>query len=86
MSNFSIISLSDLDLVTGGDGQDTGIFGAGAGPNRENIEGSAGVQTPVGVKVDGSGKYQTSASDQQACIQSAIKAGADPLAAIKACR
>ncbi|HEX8110201.1 MAG TPA: hypothetical protein VF516_20865 [Kofleriaceae bacterium] len=86
MSNFTTIALTDLDLVTGGEGEDTGIFGPGAGPNRENIEGSAGFQTPVGVKVEGSGKYQTTASDQQACIQTAIKNGADPLAAVKACR
>jgi len=86
MSNFTTISLAQLDLVTGGEGEDSGIFGPGAGPNRENIEAKGTFQTPIGMKVEGGGKYQSTASDQQACIQTALKNGVAPLDAIKACR
>lgn len=86
MSNFTTISFVQLDLVTGGADEGPGIFGPGAGPNRENIEANGSFQTPVGVKVDGGGKFQTTASDQQACIQTAVKNGVAPLDAIKACR
>jgi hypothetical protein len=86
MSNFATISITQLDLVTGGADDGGGIFGPGAGPNRDNIEANGSFQTPVGVKVEGGGKYQTTQSDQQACISSAIKGGVAPLDAIKACR
>jgi hypothetical protein len=84
MSNFFTLSLADLDLVIGGEGE-SGIFSPGAGTNRQEITGNASFQTPVGVKVEGGGAYRSAESDQIACMGKLISAGADPLKAAEVC-
>lgn len=65
MSNFSTLSLAQLDLVSGGEGE---IFGPGAGEVRTNIEGNGSFQTPVGMKLEGGGKYQSTTDKGTACL------------------
>lgn len=67
MQSFEAIAISELVTVTGG--EDGGIFANGAGPNRMSAEGEVSVDTPVGVKVKGQGKYQESSSDFATCLR-----------------
>jgi hypothetical protein len=66
MSNFIHLDLVSLITVTGG--EDTGTFGPGAGPNRTKAEGQLSVETPVGIKVTGNGKYESAESNYGLCM------------------
>jgi hypothetical protein len=87
MSNFSTLSIADLDLVTGGENPaPSDIFSGNAGENRTEITGNGAFQTPVGVKVEGGGAYRSAESNEISCIRNLIGAGANPLDAANACR
>jgi len=69
MSNFSTISLAQLDLVTGGDGEaQPTIFNDGAGSIRREVTASGSFQTPVGVKVEGGGAYRSADTPASDCL------------------
>jgi hypothetical protein len=69
MQAFEAIELRELVTVTGGgEGQDTGTFGPGAGPNRVHANGDLKVKTPLGLELSGNGTYDSARSDFGACL------------------
>jgi len=69
MSNFCTISLEQLDLVIGGDGETPStIFNDGAGSIRREVTATGAFQTPVGVKVEGGGSYRSADTPASDCI------------------
>jgi len=72
-------SITALELVTVTGGEDAGTFGPGAGPNRTKAQGQLSVDTPVGLKVSGTGTYESAQSNYATCMSSQPKgtSGAD---------
>ena len=76
MSNFSTLSLDQLHLVVGGDGEtQRTIFNDGAGSIRREITAQGSFQTPVGVKVEGGGAYRSTDTPGSDCLTTMANKG-----------
>jgi hypothetical protein len=76
MSNFATVSLDQLHLVVGGDGEtQPTIFNEGAGSIRREITAQGSFQTPVGVKVEGGGSYRSTDTPGSDCLTTMANRG-----------
>ena len=92
MSNFSTLSLAQLDLVHGGNDTQPqpDIFNNGAGPVRREYTASGEFTSPVGVKVQAGGAVRTTDTEGSECLATAsangLLKGPNAIDVIKACR
>jgi hypothetical protein len=70
MHAFESIDLLALVTVTGGgDGDNSGIFGPGAGANRDRIAGDLKAKLPaLGIEASGAGSYETARDAYGKCL------------------
>ena len=69
MHAFESIDLLALVTVTGGEGENSGIFGPGAGANRDRVAGDLKAKLPaLGIEASGSGSYETARDAYGKCL------------------